>query len=156
MTDIVDSQTRSRMMAGIRGKDTKPELALRRFLHARGFRYRLHTKNILGSPDIVLPKFNAVIFVHGCFWHRHTGCRYASAPSTRSEFWTAKFAANVMRDTSVRLALCKAGWRVATVWECALRTEAGVGAAGAAVGSWLQGSCVELEVPGGPAQVRDA
>jgi DNA mismatch endonuclease, patch repair protein len=156
MTDIVNSQTRSRMMAGIRGKDTKPELALRRFLHARGFRYRLHANDIPGSPDLVLPKFNAVIFVHGCFWHRHSGCRYASVPSTRSEFWTAKFVANVMRDTSVRLALCKVGWRVATVWECALRTEAGVALAGEEVGNWLRGSCVELEVSGGRVQGRDA
>lgn len=147
MTDIVDSQTRSRMMAGIRGKDTKPELALRRSLHALGFRYRLHAKGIPGRPDLVLPRFNAVIFVHGCFWHRHSDCRYASVPSTRPDFWASKFAANVTRDTSVRLELGKAGWRVATVWECALRTEDGVAAAGATVGTWLRGTGVELEVP---------
>lgn len=147
MTDIVDSQTRSRMMAGIRSKDTKPELALRRSLHALGFRYRLHAKGIPGRPDLVLPRFNAVIFVHGCFWHRHSGCRYASVPTTRSEFWASKFAANMTRDTLVRLDLREAGWRVAVVWECALRTERDVAAASAAVAGWLQGTCVELDVP---------
>ena len=84
MTDIVDSQTRSRMMAGIRGKDTKPELILRRSLHALGFRYRLHVKGISGKPDLVLPKYRAVIFVHGCFWHRHVGCRLTTSPGSNS------------------------------------------------------------------------
>ncbi len=83
MTDIVDQQTRSRMMAAIRGKDTKPELALRRALHARGFRFRLHSKAVRGRPDLVLPKYRAVVFVHGCFWHRHEGCRYTTTPSSR-------------------------------------------------------------------------
>ena len=100
MTDIVDSQTRSRMMSGIRGKNTKPELALRRSLHALGFRYRLHAKGIPGKPDIVMPKYRAVIFVHGCFWHRHAGCRYATVPATRPEFWATKFDANVVRDVA--------------------------------------------------------
>lgn len=89
MTDIVDRQTRSRMMAGIKGKNTKPELALRRALHARGFRYRLHSKNVRGRPDLVLSKHRAVIFVHGCFWHRHLGWRYATTPATRVAFWQA-------------------------------------------------------------------
>ena len=145
MTDIVDSQTRSRMMAGIRGKDTKPELALRRSLHALGFRYRLHAKGIPGKPDLVLPKYKAVIFVHGCFWHRHPGCRYASTPATRPEFWASKFSANVMRDGAVRSALLLAGWRVATIWECALRTEACVSAVRDVVSGWLQGDGRELE-----------
>src|SRR5690625_3921904 len=83
MADIVDKATRSRMMAGIRGKDTKPELALRRALHARGFRYRLHAANVVGRPDLVLPRYGAAIFVHGCYWHRHKGCRYATTPATR-------------------------------------------------------------------------
>ena len=107
MTDIVDRQTRSRMMAGIKGKNTKPELALRRALHARGFRYRLHSKNVHGRPDLVLPKHCAVVLVHGCFWHRHPGCRYATNPKTRAEFWEVKFAANVSkrchRGTPVQL-----------------------------------------------------
>ena len=146
MTDIVDSQTRSRMMAGIRGKDTKPELALRRSLHALGFRYRLHAKGILGKPDLVLPKYKAVIFVHGCFWHRHPGCRYASTPATRPEFWASKFSSNVARDSAVRSALLLAGWRVAAIWECALRTEAGVAAVRGIVSEWLHGDGRELEV----------
>ncbi len=146
MTDIVDSQTRSRMMAGIRGKDTKPELALRQSLHALGFRYRLHAKGIPGKPDLVLPKYKTVIFVHGCFWHRHPGCRYASTPTTRTEFWESKFSANVARDSAVRSALLLAGWRVATIWECALRTEAGVAVVRDVVSGWLQGDGRELEV----------
>lgn len=111
MTDIVDQQTRSRMMAGIRGKDTKPELALRRALHARGFRFRLHSKVIDGRPDLVLSKYRAIVFVHGCFWHRHEGCRYTTTPSTRQEFWQAKFAANVTRDKAVREKLLEEGAR---------------------------------------------
>jgi DNA mismatch endonuclease (patch repair protein) len=126
MTDIVDSQTRSRMMSGIRGKNTKPELALPHSLHALGLRYRLHAKGVPGKPDIVMRKYHAVIFVHCCFWHRHSGCRYATAPATRPEFWTAKLDANVERDASVQCALLEAGWRVGTVRECALRTETGI------------------------------
>lgn len=121
MTDIVDQQTRSRMMSGIRGKNTKPELALRRALHARGFRFRLHSGKVHGRPDLVLPKYRAVVFVHGCFWHRHDGCRYTTIPATRPEFWRTKFDANVARDSAVRAMLLENGWRVATVWECALR-----------------------------------
>ena len=148
MTDIVDSQTRSRMMSGIRGKDTKPELALRRSLHALGFRYRLHAKGVPGKPDIVMPKYQAVVFVHGCFWHRHEGCRYATVPSTRPEFWSAKFDANVARDAVVRSVLLAAGRRVATVWECALRTETSVEAARDIVAAWLHRDDAVLEVGG--------
>lgn len=146
MTDIVDCQTRSRMMAGIRGKDTKPELALRRSLHELGYRYRLHVRGIPGKPDLVLPKYKAVIFMHGCFWHRHRECRYANTPSTRQEFWSAKFEANVVRDVAVRLALLQAEWRVATIWECALRTENGVAAARDTIAAWLHSAGRELEV----------
>lgn len=146
MADIVNSQTRSRMMARIRGKDTKPELALRRALHALGFRYRLHVKGLPGKPDIVMPKYNAVIFVHGCFWHRHRGCRHATTPLTRQDFWTAKFDNNVARDIVVRSALAKAGWRVATVWECALRTKAGITEARDIITNWLIDTCAEIEV----------
>lgn len=117
MTDIVDKQTRSRMMAGIKGKDTKHELVLRRALHAHGFRYRLHTKNVLGRPDLVFPKHHAFVFVHGCFWHCHEVCRYTTSPSTRQEFWQVKFPANVAWDEAVRDRLSEEGWRIATVWE---------------------------------------
>jgi len=121
MPDIVDKATRARMMAGIRGKDTRPELSLRKALHARGFRYRLHDKRLPGRPDLVFPKHRAVCLVHGCFWHRHPGCKYATTPATRTDFWQAKLAGNVARDERHRQQLLQAGWRIAVVWECSLR-----------------------------------
>jgi DNA mismatch endonuclease, patch repair protein len=116
--DIVDRATRSRMMSGIRGRNTAPEMLVRRALHAAGLRFRLHRKDLPGSPDVVLPRHNAVVFVHGCFWHRHPGCRFATTPATRPEFWRKKFDGNVERDVRQRRALRKLGWRVFTVWEC--------------------------------------
>ena len=126
MADIVDSATRSRMMAGIGSKNTKPELILRRALHARGLRFRLHVSSLPGRPDIVLPRYGAAILVHGCFWHRHPGCRYATIPTTRSEFWAEKFRQNVARDARSHQALRDLGCRVATVWECEIRNGAGL------------------------------
>ena len=146
MTDIVDQQTRSRMMAGIRGKDTGPEMALRRAMHARGFRYKLHAKGLPGRPDLVLPKYRAVVFVHGCFWHRHPFCRYTSVPSTRPEFWQTKFVANAVRDNASRGALLAAGWRVATVWECAARKPRQVEMAANLLAAWLCGGANEIEI----------
>lgn len=146
MTDIVDQQTRSRMMAGIKGKDTKPEVTLRGALHARGFRFRLHSRQILGQPDLVLLKHRAVVFVHGCFWHRHKGCRYTTKPSTRPEFWQAKFDANVARDSAVREMLLESGWRVATIWECALRKQDRIETTAALLAEWVEGSSVEIEI----------
>ena len=154
MTDIVDQQTRSRMMSGIRGKNTKPELALRRALHARGFRFRLHSKKVHGQPDLVLPKYRAVVFVHGCFWHRHKGCRYATTPATRSEFWQAKFAANIARDSSVRGALLDEGWRVATIWECALRKPELVSVSTDRLSEWLLTAGATLELGENEASVH--
>lgn len=122
MTDVVDQVTRSRMMAGIGGKNTKPELVLRRALHSRGLRYRLHNRKLPGTPDLTLRRFGAVCFVHGCFWHRHRDCPYATIPATRPEFWQAKFRENVERDGRTRRRLLQAGWRVATILECALRS----------------------------------
>ena len=122
--DVVDSATRSRMMAGIRAKDTKPEMIVRRYLHARGFRYRLHKRGLPGSPDLVLPKYKIAIFVHGCFWHRHAGCRYATTPSSNVERWTRKFATNTERDARKLAELENGGWRVIVVWECELRRDA--------------------------------
>jgi len=146
MVDIVDKATRSRMMAGIKGKNTKPELALRRAMHARGFRYRLHAKNIPGRPDLVLPKYRAVVFVHGCFWHRHEGCRYATTPATRPEFWQAKFSSNVARDLAVRGSLLESGWRIATVWECALRKPEQVEAVAMLLSNWLRSENADIEI----------
>jgi DNA mismatch endonuclease (patch repair protein) len=109
------------MMSGIRGKDTKPELLIRKGLHARGVRYRLHAKGLPGRPDIYLPKFNAVIFVHGCFWHGHD-CKYFKVPKTRPEFWLEKIGSNRIRDMRNWQALEEKGVRILIVWECAVRS----------------------------------
>jgi DNA mismatch endonuclease (patch repair protein) len=154
MVDIVDKETRSRMMSGIRGKDTKPEMLLRRALHARGLRYRLHGKDIVNRPDLILAKHRAVIFVHGCFWHRHEGCRCATTPATRPEFWAEKFAANVRRDHAACEALMADGWRMATMWECALRKPNHVTATCAALVSWLATCAPSIEI--GEADIRHA
>lgn len=120
--DVVDKSTRSRMMSTITGRNTKPEITVRKFLHARGYRFRLHKKDLPGRPDIVLPKWKTCIFVHGCFWHRHANCRYAATPKTRPEFWAKKFRENVARDQRNMDALHAAGWRCYVVWECELRS----------------------------------
>ena len=138
MADIVDSATRSRMMAGIRAGNTRPERLLRSALHKRGLRFRLHARKLPGKPDLTFPRFKAVVFVHGCFWHRHSDCRYASTPTTRPEFWQAKFATNVERDSRNLAMLLALGWRVAVVWECALRK--GVEPVAEAVLEWLTNS----------------
>ena len=122
--DIVDTATRSKMMAGIRSKDTQPELRLRRFLHGKGFRYKLHDRKLPGTPDIVLPRYRVAIFVHGCFWHQHPGCKYSTTPQTNQEKWRAKFEANLKRDQKNTQMLISQGWRPIVVWECALRKAA--------------------------------
>lgn len=124
MVDIVDAATRSRMMAGIKGKNTVPELVVRRFLHAHGFRYRLHDKALPGRPDIVLPKYRTVIFVNGCFWHQHSGCNKAAKPSNRKEFWQKKLSSNVDRDRRNITALTLAGWYCIQFWECEIGSTA--------------------------------
>lgn len=120
MADIVDKDTRSRMMSGIRGTNTKPEVLLRKALHAAGFRFRVNVRSLPGAPDIVLPKWNTVIQVHGCYWHRHAGCPKATTPSSNVDFWSEKFSANVKRDAHVLAVLHDLGWRTAIVWECAI------------------------------------
>lgn len=120
MADVVDKATRSRMMSGIRAKNTRPEIFLRKGLHTLGFRYRLHAKNILGKPDIVLPKYNALIEIYGCFWHGH-GCRYCKSPSTNTRFWKNKIIENQCRDRRNLGRQMEAGWRCLVVWECAIR-----------------------------------
>ena len=126
MTDIVDTKCRSEMMARIRGRDTAPELAVRRIAHRMGLRFRLHRKNLPGRPDLVFPKHRLAVFVHGCFWHRHEGCRYASTPKSRAAFWAEKFAANVERDARQETALKTLGWRVLVIWQCETKDEAAV------------------------------
>ena len=111
-------------MSRIKGRNTNPEVRLRSLLHRAGFRFRLHAKDLPGRPDVVLPKYRTAIFVHGCFWHRHPGCRNATTPSTRPEFWQQKFQSNVIRDARNRTELEAAGWKVKTVWECELKTDA--------------------------------
>lgn len=149
MADVVSRETRSRMMSGIRGTNTKPELQVRRLLFARGFRYRLHAKHLPGKPDIVLPRWRTVVFVHGCFWHRHD-CHLFKLPGTRREFWEEKINGNVARDARHRDALLGDGWRVATVWECALkgRTRRLPDEVGDALACWLRTNAPELEVRG--------
>ena len=121
MPDVVSPETRSRMMSGIRGRDTQPELVVRRFLHRQGFRFRLHVAGMPGRPDLVLARYRTAIFVHGCFWHRHPGCRYATLPATRREFWETKLEGNATRDARDTAALEAVGWRVIVVWECDVR-----------------------------------
>ncbi len=120
MTDVVDARTRSRMMAGIRGSNTTPELKIRSHLHQLGFRFRLHDAKLPGRPDLVLAKYHAVIFIHGCFWHKHR-CRFFKWPKTRPEFWKGKINQNRKRDLKTLRKLQLEGWRVCIVWECATR-----------------------------------
>lgn len=120
MVDVVDTATRSRMMAGIRGKNTRPELIIRRGLHAQGFRYRLHSPGLPGKPDLVFPGRRAVILVHGCFWHGHD-CHLFRWPSSRVEFWKRKIIRNREKDIETLVALREEGWRVLVIWECALK-----------------------------------
>jgi DNA mismatch endonuclease (patch repair protein) len=116
--DIVSPEQRSRMMARIKGKSTKPELTVRQTAHRLGYRFRLHRRNLPGSPDLVFPRLKLAIFVNGCFWHRHENCRHAYDPKTNVEFWTGKFMNNVIRDKKAKRDLEEMGWRVAVIWEC--------------------------------------
>ena len=119
MTGI--SEQRSRNMSAIKSKNTKPEIAVRKVLHSMGYRFRLHRKNLPGSPDIVLPKYKTVIFVHGCFWHRHENCKYASTPKTREEFWQNKFKVNLKRDREIQEKIKNIGWKSVVIWECEVK-----------------------------------
>ncbi|UUV06539.1 very short patch repair endonuclease [Ruegeria sp. YS9] len=123
MADTVDRKTRSRMMSRIRGTNTRPETLLRKALHAQGFRFRLNVRRLPGSPDIVLPKWRTAIFVHGCFWHRHTGCPKAATPKSNVAFWHEKFAANMRRDAEAIQQLHDLGWRTLVVWECTVESD---------------------------------
>lgn len=120
MADVLTAEQRRLNMSNIRGRDTKPEMLIRRGLHARGLRYRLQDRGLPGRPDLVFPKYRAVVLVHGCFWHGHT-CPMFRLPGTRAEFWTAKIDANRARDSRASEALAIRGWRVLTIWECSLR-----------------------------------
>jgi DNA mismatch endonuclease, patch repair protein len=123
VVDVVAPAVRSRMMGSIHGRDTQPEMRVRRYLHAVGLRFRLQARDLPGRPDIVFPSRKLAIFVHGCFWHRHPNCVYATTPSTRPDFWQAKFSANTARDAAAVAKLKELGWRVLTIWECESRSE---------------------------------
>ncbi|MBO9620731.1 MAG: DNA mismatch endonuclease Vsr [Niabella sp.] len=123
MADVHNKATRSYNMSRIRSKDTKPEMLVRKFLFANGFRYRLHNKKLPGKPDIVLPKYKTVIFVHGCFWHGHQNCRYFKIPQTRTQWWTNKIDGNIVNDQKAVKALKGAGWKVIVVWGCELKPD---------------------------------
>ncbi len=122
--DVHSKETRSYNMSRIKGKDTKPEMLVRRFLHAQGFRYRLHVKNLPGKPDIVLPKYKTVILINGCFWHGHEGCKYFVIPKTRTEWWLNKINGNRENDKKSINALKKDGWKIITLWECQVKPSA--------------------------------
>ncbi|MFV5601195.1 very short patch repair endonuclease [Acinetobacter baumannii] len=121
MIDIVDTSTRSRIMASIKGRDTKPEILIRKLLHKRGFRFRLHVKELPGKPDVVLKKYKAVIFINGCFWHGHKDCHLFKLPATRTDFWEEKINKNQLNDTKTIKLLLDNDWRVCVVWECSVR-----------------------------------
>lgn len=123
MADVHTPKQRSYNMSKIKGKNTKPEMLVRRFLHAEGFRYKLHDKNLPGKPDIVLPKYKTVIFVHGCFWHGHQKCRYFVIPKTRTEWWINKIDNNCVNDTRIKTQLKKQAWQVLILWECELKKD---------------------------------
>ena len=121
MTDVFDRRKRSEIMSRIRGRDTEPEMIVRRIAHGLGYRFRLHRKDLPGSPDLVFLRHRAVIMVHGCFWHRHPGCKHASSPKTRVRFWKDKFVGNVVRDRRNEKTLSELGWRLMVIWECETR-----------------------------------
>jgi DNA mismatch endonuclease (patch repair protein) len=124
MADVHDKITRSYNMSKVKGKNTKPEILVRKILFANGFRFRIHNKKLPGRPDIVLPKYKTAIFVNGCFWHGHSGCKYYILPKTRSDWWLRKITYTIQRDKNNREQLKKLGWRVFVVWECDLRKTA--------------------------------
>lgn len=121
MADVHETEVRSYNMSQIRAKDTKPEMLVRKYLHSKGFRYRLHVKDLPGKPDLVLPKYNSVIFVHGCFWHAHEGCKYFIMPKTRINYWENKLIGNRERDEENIRKLKNDDWKVFVIWECQLK-----------------------------------
>jgi DNA mismatch endonuclease (patch repair protein) len=146
MVDTVTPETRSRMMSGIRGKHTKPEIIVRKALFAAGYRFRLHRRELPGAPDIVLPGKKVAIFVHGCFWHMHADCKNAKVPATRPAFWRAKLEGNVDRDCRVIEALHAMGWRVLVAWECATRDAATVAEMPELLTAWIKNGAVFGEI----------
>ena len=145
--DIVPPKTRSRMMSGIKSINTQPELLVRSLLHRMGFRFRLHRRDLQGRPDIVMPKYRVAIFIHGCFWHQHQGCKYVKMPASNVQFWAEKLNGNRKRDQQNIDHLLCSGWRVLVVWECAIRSRSGSDLSEEIV-SWILGSEQFRELPG--------
>lgn len=139
MADVFSAAKRSEVMSRIRAKNTGPEVRLRKQLFAHGFRFRIHRKDLPGKPDIVLPMYRCAVFVHGCFWHRHAGCKYAPEPTTNVKFWKSKFDANSRRDATAVSALIDAGWRVAVIWGCTIGPHGVAPDAWARLQRWIQG-----------------
>lgn len=150
MADIVSSAKRSQMMSGIRGKDSRPELLVRKTLFSMGYRFRLHRRDLPGAPDIVMPSRKVAIFVHGCFWHAHQECKYAKTPTTRPEFWAAKLQSNVDRDRRAAARLADMGWRVLNVWECCTRNPKAVEGLPENLRQWIESDAPVGEI-GAPA-----
>jgi len=148
MTDIVSPAKRSQMMSGIKAKDSHPERLVRRLLFSAGYRFRLHRRDLPGTPDIVLPRHKIAIFVHGCFWHMHAKCKYAKLPSTRSEFWQEKLVGNVKRDQKAIDALVFSGWRVLTVWECSTQNSAALAWLRETLFGWIESGEISGEISG--------
>jgi len=123
MADVHSKETRSYNMSRIRGKHTKPEILVRKFLFSRGFRFRLHVKDLPGKPDIVLPRYKTAIFIHGCFWHGHEGCRYYTIPKTRTAWWVDKISRNTVNDMKAAAALTEKDWKILIIWECGLKKQ---------------------------------
>lgn len=149
MSDVVTPEVRSRMMSGIRGKNTKPELIIRKNLHRLGYRYRLHAKELPGKPDLVLPKYNAVIFVNGCFWHGHA-CHLFKWPQTREDFWRNKITVTKEKDRENKARLHQQGWRIMEIWECSLKgkTRLPVDIIMEQIALWLQSESPYMEIQG--------
>jgi len=149
MADVVDKQTRSRMMSGIKSKNTKPEIRIRSLLHRQGFRFRIHDKSLPGKPDIVLKRFHAVIFVHGCFWHAHD-CHLFKWPSTKKEFWHSKIEGNKSRDLENITTLKNSGWRILSIWECSMKgkTRLNEHELIKIISDWLKSDNVDYEITG--------
>lgn len=147
MTDVVSPEKRSSMMSGIRGKNTRPEVLVRKAIFAEGLRFRIHRKDLPGKPDIVLPGRKVLIFVHGCFWHQHEACRYAKMPTSNVEFWQKKLNENLSRDKKIQEKLNRSGWRVLTVWECATRDRSIFEVLGYLIRRWIEGDEKKGSIP---------
>lgn len=146
MADVVSPAKRSQMMSGIKGKDSLPEMLVRKTLFSMGHRFRLHRRDLPGTPDIAMPGRKIAIFVHGCFWHAHEGCKYAKTPSTRTEFWAAKLQGNVDRDRRAADKLAEMGWRVLNVWECSTRDPEAAKRLPEALRAWIDGGVATGDV----------